>query len=385
VSEGAIRSATMVPVPERIEERVHRPTADPARVPMDAYDYGLPESAVAQRPVEPRSAARLLVGPGLDGNQAPEHATMDELPRLLRPGDVVVVNDTRVLQARLLLRKESGGWAEVLLLEPIDHAAGDWEALVRPGRRLPDPTPLYEPGAPGGPVVAVGPVVGPGTDGRRRVRLLDPSVVERAGSMPLPPYIRRPLDDPERYQTVYSEPRALEDRSIAAPTAGLHFTPELLEACRAAGATVARVELAIGLDTFRPITAPTPAEHVIHSERYSVPPETMEACAGADRVVAVGTTAVRALESAAAGGGLAGRTDLYIHGEYPFRVVDVLVTNFHLPRSSLLLLVESFCGPLWRRLYAMALADGYRFLSFGDAMVVARSGASPSRAAAPGR
>ncbi|HEY5097894.1 MAG TPA: S-adenosylmethionine:tRNA ribosyltransferase-isomerase [Acidimicrobiales bacterium] len=372
-------------MPERIEERVHRPTTDPARVPMDAYDYGLPESAIAQRPVEPRSAARLLVGPGLDGNESPEHATMAELPRLLRPGDVVVVNDTRVLPARLLLRKESGGRAEVLLLEPIDPDAGDWEALVRPGRRLPDPTPLYEPDARGGPVVAVGPVVGSGTDGRRRVRLLDPSVVERSGSMPLPPYIRRPLDDPERYQTVYSEPGALEDRSTAAPTAGLHFTPELLEACRAAGATVARVELAIGLDTFRPITAPTPAEHVIHSERYSVPPETMEACAAADRVVAVGTTAVRALESAAAGGGLAGRTDLYIHGEYPFRVVDVLVTNFHLPRSSLLLLVESFCGPLWRRLYATALADGYRFLSFGDAMVVARSGAGPSKAAAPGR
>jgi S-adenosylmethionine:tRNA ribosyltransferase-isomerase len=385
VLEGPIRSATMVPVAERIEERVHRPTADPTRVPMDAYDYGLPESAIAQQPVEPRSAARLLIGPALDGNGAPEHATVAELPRLLRPGDVVVVNDTRVLPARLLLRKESGGRAEVLLLEPIDHASGDWEALVRPGRRLPDPTPLYEPDAPGGPVVAVGPVLGTGTDGRRRVRLLDPSVVERAGSMPLPPYIRRPLDDPERYQTVYSEPRVLEDRSTAAPTAGLHFTPELLEACRAAGATVARVELAIGLDTFRPITAPTAAEHVIHSERYSVPPETMDACAAADRVVAVGTTAVRALEAAAVGGVLAGRTDLYIHGDYPFRVVDVLVTNFHLPRSSLLLLVESFCGPLWRRLYATALADGYRFLSFGDAMVVARSGAGPSGSAAPRR
>jgi S-adenosylmethionine:tRNA ribosyltransferase-isomerase len=370
----------MVPVPGRIEERVQRPTTDPTRVPMDAYDYGLPESAIAQQPVEPRSAARLLIGPGLDGNEAPAHATMDELPRLLRPGDVVVVNDTRVLPARLLLRKESGGRAEILLLEPIDQAAGDWEALVRPGRRLPDPTPLYEPDAPGGPVVVVGPVVGTGTDGRRRVRLLDPSAVERVGSMPLPPYIRRPLDDPERYQTVYSERRDLSARSTAAPTAGLHFTPELLESCRAAGATVARVDLAIGLDTFRPITAPTAAEHVIHTERYSVPAETMEACAAADRVVAVGTTTVRALESAAVTGVRAGRTDLYIHGDFPFRVVDVVVTNFHLPRSSLLLLVESFCGPLWRQLYATALADDYRFLSFGDAMVVARS-----RPAAPRR
>jgi S-adenosylmethionine:tRNA ribosyltransferase-isomerase len=198
--------------------------------------------------------------------------------------------------------------------------------------------------------------------------------VDRAGTMPLPPYIHGALSDPERYQTVYSGVRDPGDRSAAAPTAGLHFTPELLDACVAAGARVARVDLAIGLDTFRPITAPTAGEHVIHSERYSVPAETMEVCREAERVVAVGTTAVRALESAAASGQLSGRTDLYIHGDFPFRTVDVLVTNFHLPRSSLLLLVESFCGPVWRDLYATALADGYRFLSFGDAMVVERRG-----------
>jgi S-adenosylmethionine:tRNA ribosyltransferase-isomerase len=191
--------------------------------------------------------------------------------------------------------------------------------------------------------------------------------------MPLPPYIRRGLDDPERYQTVYATHREIGERSAAAPTAGLHFTPELLEECRQAGATVARVDLAIGLDTFRPITAATADAHVIHSERYSVSSATMDACAAADRVVAVGTTAVRALESAATTGALSGRTSLYIHGDYEFRMVDVLVTNFHLPRSSLLLLVEAFCGPLWRRLYATALADGYRFLSFGDAMVVGRA------------
>jgi S-adenosylmethionine:tRNA ribosyltransferase-isomerase len=171
---------------------------------------------------------------------------------------------------------------------------------------------------------------------------------------------------------VYSAPAAMADRSAAAPTAGLHFTPDLLAACQRAGATLARVDLTIGLDTFRPITTPTAEEHVIHTERYSVPPETMAACASADRVVAIGTTAVRALESAAATGVLTGRTDLYIHGDYSFRVVDVLVTNFHLPRSSLLLLVESFCGPVWRTLYATALGSGYRFLSFGDALVVAR-------------
>jgi S-adenosylmethionine:tRNA ribosyltransferase-isomerase len=193
--------------------------------------------------------------------------------------------------------------------------------------------------------------------------------------MPLPPYIRRALGDPDRYQTVYSADSELTDRSAAAPTAGLHFTADLLTACEAAGARLARVDLTIGLDTFRPVTAATAEDHTIHTERYSVPASTVEACARARRVVAVGTTAVRALESAAATGVLSGRTDLYIHGDFAFRVVDVLVTNFHLPRSSLLLLVEAFCGPQWRDLYATALAEGYRFLSFGDAMVVARTGA----------
>ncbi len=268
----------------------------------------------------------------------------------------------------------------MLLLEPVEGPAATWQALVRPGRRLPDGTLLFEPEAvpDAPPVVEVGPPLGGADDGRRLVRLLDPGVVERSGAMPLPPYIHEPLGDPERYQTVYSSPRDLVDRSTAAPTAGLHFTPELLAACAAAGAIVARVDLAIGLDTFRPITTRTAEEHVIHTERYSVPPATMTACADAERVVAVGTTAVRALEAAAATGELSGRTDLYIHGSYPFRMVDVLVTNFHLPRSSLLLLVEAFCGPVWRELYATALARGYRFLSFGDAMVVGRAGASGS-------
>jgi S-adenosylmethionine:tRNA ribosyltransferase-isomerase len=342
-----------------------------APVPMDAYDYGLPESAIAQQPVEPRSSARLLVGPGLDEGGGLVHATVGDLPRWLRPGDVVVVNDTRVLPARLHLTKATGGRAEVLLLEPTGEGPDLWEALVRPGRRLPEATELFE-RAGAGPVVRVGPALGGDDDGRRVVRLLDPSVVERAGTMPLPPYIHDPLGDQERYQTVYSTPRAMTDRSTAAPTAGLHFTPELLESCRQAGATLARVDLAIGLDTFRPIVAPTPEEHLIHTERYSVPPATLEACRGAERVVAIGTTAVRALESAAATGELSGRTSLYIHGDFDFKVVDVLVTNFHLPRSSLLLLVESFCGPVWRDLYSTALARGYRFLSFGDAMVVGR-------------
>jgi len=343
--------------------------------PMDAYDYGLPESSIAQEPVEPRSAARLLVGPGVVDGTPPAGATMADLPGLLRPDDVLVVNESRVLPARLSLAKPSGGRAEVLLLEPCGPAERDeWEALVRPARRLPAGTELVEVGGTD-PVVVVGDPLDPDPEGpgTRRVRLVDPSVVARAGAMPLPPYIAHDLADPERYQTVYSTDRGLADRSAAAPTAGLHFTPELLAACAAAGARLARVDLAIGLDTFRPVTAATAEEHVIHTERYRVPEETVAACASADRVVAVGTTAVRALESAAATGRLEGRTDLYIHGAFDFRVVDVLVTNFHLPRSSLLLLVEAFCGPVWRDLYAAALADGYRFLSFGDAMVVARA------------
>jgi S-adenosylmethionine:tRNA ribosyltransferase-isomerase len=341
---------------------------------MDDYDYDLPGSAIAQEPAEPRSSARLLVAPEVSSTGGVVHASVADLPGLLGPGDVLVVNDTRVLAARLGLAKETGGAAEVLLIEPADEEASTWEALVRPGRRLPPGTRLSEPG--GGPaVVEVGRWLVGEEDGRRLVRLLDPTVIDRAGVMPLPPYIHRPLGDPARYQTVYAADRAPGERSAAAPTAGLHFTPELLAACEAAGATVARVDLAIGLDTFRPVTAATPEEHIIHSERYSVPAATLAACREAGRVVAVGTTAVRALESAAATGRLSGRTDLYIHGAFRFRVVDLLVTNFHLPRSSLLLLVEAFAGPGWRELYACALTEGYRFLSFGDAMVVARAGA----------
>ncbi|HEX4218741.1 MAG TPA: S-adenosylmethionine:tRNA ribosyltransferase-isomerase [Acidimicrobiales bacterium] len=361
-------------------------------VSMDSYEYGLPEEAIAQRPIEPRSAARMLVDAAVAGTPGVDHATVADLPRYVRPGDVLVVNQTRVLAARLALVKETGGAAEVLLLEPAElepaelderpsgqahhGASAVWEALVRPGRRLPPGTRLWEAGG-AEPVVEVGEPIAGHEDGRRWVRLLEPSVVDRSGSMPLPPYIHAPLDDPDRYQTVYSVPSEPGAQSTAAPTAGLHLTPAVLDACCAAGATIATVDLAIGLDTFRPVTAPTPEEHVIHTERYAVPPVTMQACRQASRVVAVGTTTVRALESAAATGRLTGRTDLYIHGAYSFRMVDVLLTNFHMPRSTLLLLVEAFCGPQWRDLYATALDQGYRFLSFGDAMLVARSGPQP--------
>lgn len=321
------------------------------------YDYPLPGAAVAQKPVEPREAARLLVslGPG----DPVAHRHVRDLPDLLEPGDLLVVNDTRVLPARLRLRKETGGAAEVLLLEPV---AGDtWEALVRPARRLPPGTRLL--GDDGSPVVEVGEAVG--EDGRRSVVLLDDPA--RHGTVPLPPYITATLADPERYQTVY----AARPASVAAPTAGLHLSEAVLSRCRARGIDIARVELVVGLDTFRPITAERVEDHVMHSERYAVPAETMAACARARRVVAIGTTTLRALESAAVGP-LEGRTDLFVHGDYPFRVVDVLLTNFHMPRSSLLVLLEAFCGPRWRGLYDVALQEGYRFLSFGDAMLVGR-------------
>ncbi len=322
---------------------------------MSAYDYELPVSAIAQTPIEPRDAARLLVATDNDGSVAHRHVR--DLPELLDDGDVLVVNETRVLPARLHLQKQTGGAVEVLLLEEID---GHWEALVRPGRRVPPGTVLQ--GAPG-LVVEVGDHVG---DGRRRVRV-DGDLAQH-GEVPLPPYIHESLADTERYQTVY----ATTPGSVAAPTAGLHLTDGVLDRCRAHGIIVATVDLAVGLDTFRPVTADKPEDHQIHSERYHVSQETLDTCRRARRVVAVGTTTVRALESAARGP-LSGRTSLFIHGDFDFQVVDVLLTNFHLPRSSLLLLLSSFAGERWRDLYKTALAEGYRFLSFGDAMLVGRA------------
>jgi S-adenosylmethionine:tRNA ribosyltransferase-isomerase len=203
-------------------------------------------------------------------------------------------------------------------------------------------------------------------DGRRVITI--EGDVEAAGEVPLPPYIHGPLADPERYQTVY----ARRPGSAAAPTAGLHLTDEVLERCRGRGVEVAAVDLAVGVDTFRPITEDRVEDHAIHREAYAIPEATMAACDRAGRVVAVGTTVVRALESVAATGELSGRTALFIHGDYPFRVVDVLLTNFHLPRTTLLALIDAFVGPRWRRLYDAARAGGYRFLSFGDAMLLTR-------------
>ena len=323
------------------------------------FDYPLPPEAIAQVPADPRESARLLVA--LDTGGPPEHRHARDLPDLVGPGDAVVVNETRVRPSRLRLYKATGGQVEVLLLEPL-RVTGEWEAMVRPARRTPPGTVLApEPGGPG--LVEVGE---PRGDGTFTVRLLGD--IDGHAALALPPYITTGLADPERYQTVY----ARTPGSVAAPTAGLHLSNAVLDRCRERGAEVHTVDLAVGLATFRPVQARKVEEHVMHQERYAVPPATLDACRRAERVMAVGTTTVRALESAAASGEPAGRTDLFIHGDYPFRVVDVLLTNFHQPRSSLLVLLAAFAGPRWRDLYTTALVDGYRFLSFGDAMLVGR-------------
>jgi S-adenosylmethionine:tRNA ribosyltransferase-isomerase len=341
---------------------------------LDEIDYDLPESAIAQTPVEPRDSARLLTW--LDGRM--DHHHVRDLPFLLRAGDLVVVNETRVLPARLRLVKPTGGAVEVLLLERIDLASASWSAMIRPSRRIAPGTELaigteghrLRVGARG---AGTRPVAFLGPDGSA---LTDDAVLEllnRHGEMPLPPYIHERLDDPERYQTVFANRAA----SAAAPTAGLHLTRQVMAALTDRGIGIAPVELVVGLDTFQPVTEDDPTRHHIHTEAYVVPEETWERCAATraagGRVVAIGTTATRALESAASRGQLAGRTDLFIHGSFPFAVVDVLLTNFHLPRTTLLLLIDAFVGPVWRDLYASALAEGYRFLSFGDAMLIERT------------
>lgn len=331
----------------------------------DEFDYALPEGAIAQTPIEPRDHARLLVAPAADqtGQASPavEHRTVRELDRILRPGDLLVVNDTKVLAARLLLNKPTGGAVEILLLEPTGEH-GRWHALVRPSKRVADGTVLELDGV---PMATVGPALG---DGRRIVDI-EPEAIDAAGQVPLPPYIDEPLADPDRYQTVFA--RRLG--SVAAPTAGLHLTEDLIARLSMAGIGLERVELRVGLGTFRPITADLIEDHDMHAERYSVSTEAWERIQAAERVVAVGTTVVRTLESVAATGRLAGDTSLFIRRGFDWRAVDVLMTNFHVPRSSLLVLVDALIGDRWIELYRTALDEGYRFLSFGDAMLLERT------------
>jgi S-adenosylmethionine:tRNA ribosyltransferase-isomerase len=332
------------------------------------FDYDLPVERIAQVPIEPRDAARLLVD---RGSADPDHLHVRDLPTLLHDGDLVVVNDTRVIPARLRLRRETGGAAEVLLLEPLSDDRRTWEAMIRPARKLRVGEQLVD--DEGCAMVEIGGRTLAGdTWSVTLVAAGDPiALLQRHGEMPLPPYISTVLDEPDRYQTVY----AAEPASSAAPTAGLHFTPELLAAVAAKGVEVAKVELVVGLDTFKPVVVDDPSQHVMHSERYRVPLDVMERCRQANRVIAVGTTSVRALESAAAFGAYEGRTRLFITRPYEWSVVDVMMTNFHLPRTTLLMMIDAFVGDRWRHLYDVALAERYRFLSFGDAMLLDRGAA----------
>ena len=383
----------------------------------DDFDYNLPEERIAQVPAEPRDSCRLLVLHREDGRL--EHKHFTDIVEYLEPGDLVVVNQTRVMPARLVGKKQhTGGVSETLLLkrrEDIDALGGVWECLVNPGKRL-KPGAVIEYRAGGlhapdsAPVVLTGTIVDFVDDNRggRLVRFeaqgdrtLDEAIHE-AGHVPLPPYITQYEGDPEKYQTVYA---MQDEHSAAAPTAGLHFTPELIETIKAKGVQWASVELEVGIDTFRLVTEDDPTKHVIHTERYHVAPEVVEAVkatkAAGHKVIAIGTTSVRSLESAwdnqipAADPPVVARrfeeaedsaavthkgdmvarenatTNLYLMPGSTFHVVDTMVTNFHVPRSTLMMLVSAFATrEQIMDAYQSAIDEKYRFLSFGDAMII---------------
>ncbi|HEY7344318.1 MAG TPA: tRNA preQ1(34) S-adenosylmethionine ribosyltransferase-isomerase QueA [Gaiella sp.] len=314
-------------------------------------DYDLPAELVAQRPAEQRDASRLLVHDRRTGET--RHRAFAELAEEASD-HLVVVNDTRVVPARLHLRRRTGGDVEVLLVEPLGDGA--WEALARPSRRLRAGERLRAGDrASHGPTVELLEGLG---GGRWRVLVEG----EPDGELPLPPYIHERPSDPERYQTVYAD----EPGSVAAPTAGLHFTPELL-----ARLDHERITLHVGLDTFRPLTAEVVEDHEIHGERYRVEPDAWRRIQRAEKVLAVGTTTTRVLETLARGAPLEGRADLFITPGFEFRRVDALLTNFHLPRTTLLALVMAFAGvDRTRELYEIAIRERYRFYSFGDAMLL---------------
>lgn len=369
---------------------------------LSDFDYDLPPERIAQEPAATRDAARLMV-PGPDGV---EHRTVRDLPACLRPGDLVVVNDTRVRRARVFGRRATGGRVELFVLGREELPGRPWRALVNPARKL----------KPGEVLVLETTDGAPHPSWRARALERLPHDVERRddgsprpgpcwrlelfregaheaedgplealfeelGQLPLPPYIHRDgerPEDTERYQTVF----AAKPGAVAAPTAGLHLTPELMAELEARGIEVARVTLHVGLGTFAPVEAERIADHVMHSEEWELPAETAQAVAACrargGRVVAIGTTSVRVLETAAAGAGgvRAGRgaTDIFITPGYRFRVVDVLLTNFHLPKSTLLMLVSALIGrERTLELYALAVREGYRFFSYGDAMLLERA------------
>jgi S-adenosylmethionine:tRNA ribosyltransferase-isomerase len=337
------------------------------------FDYDLPPELIAQTPVEPRDDSRLMVVDRHTGEIA--HWHFHDLPEFLRPGDLLTHNESRVIPARLFARKPTGGKVELLLLR--QRADDTWETLVK-GKRIRVGMRLVLLDGPGGQSTgAEVEVVEVGERGMRVLAFDQPvlPLAEQVGVTPLPPYIHTPLGDTERYQTVYAHTPG----SAAAPTAGLHFTPELLRRLREMGVQSAFVTLHIGLDTFRPVSEEHIEDHRMHTEYCSLRPKVVTRVnrtkRGGDRVIAVGTTSVRVLESAAARAQTVrpfeGATNLFIYPGYEFRVVDALITNFHLPRSTLLMLVSAFAGKeLLNRAYAEAVRERYRFYSFGDAMLI---------------
>ncbi len=340
------------------------------------FSYDLPPELIAQRPAACRDHSRLLCLQRATGSAS--HRVFSELTSLLRDGDRLVINDTRVRPARVYCRRDSGGRVEVLFLAP--RADGSWTALVRPGRSMRAGS---EAGVEGCPQdrLKVDEVL---PDGERVISIIDKSlhdsietVMETHGLPPLPPYVARPAEpgDRERYQTVY----AREPGAVAAPTAGLHFTPALMESLEASGIAISRLTLHVGLGTFKPVTEEDPLRHEIHTEWFHLPDATVrdivQTKQDGGRVVAVGTTSVRVLEYCWRGGSprgaQRGNCDLYILPGFEFRVVDALITNFHLPRSTLLMLVSAFAGrERVLRAYQEAVEKRYRFYSYGDAMFI---------------
>ncbi len=333
------------------------------------FDYPLPEELIAQTPAEPRDSSRLMVVDRA-GERAPSHAAFRDLPSLLRAGDLLVFNDSRVFPARLHGRSAaSGGKVELLLLSPAPSADGSWRALAKPGRRMREGAEFIVGDGVRGVVLARE------ESGARVVRFSDDSRLREIGAAPLPPYIKAGADDPERYQTVYAK----TEGSVAAPTAGLHFTRRLMRELAEMGAEIAFVTLHVGWDSFNPVRSENPAEHRMHSEYWEISESAARAVSDAKadgrRVVSVGTTAARLLENAADENGAiaagSGWVDLFIAPGYRFRALDGLITNFHLPKSTLLMLVSAFAGrENILAAYRRATQARYRFYSFGDAMLI---------------
>ena len=337
---------------------------------IEEFDYFLPEELIAQHPIEPRDASRLLVLHKESGKL--EHKHFYDIGNYLRPGDVLVINDTKVLPARLYAQKETGAQIEIVILKQV--GLNQWQSLVKPGKKALPGTKLYFPGH-----SMTAEVIDYSEDGTRIVQFYPQgdffTALDEIGQMPLPHYIKEPLKDKNRYQPVY----AIERGSAAAPTAGLHFTNDLLQKLEAQGILIAKVLLHVGLGTFRPVKVQEITEHKMHSEYYQVTPETADiinkARQNGGRVISVGTTSARTLETLSTNEGVlmpgTGWTDIFIYPGYQFKMVDALITNFHLPKSTLVMLVAAFAGrEQVLAAYKEAIKEKYRFYSFGDAMLL---------------